>query len=120
MSADCCSGLDTKEKVVAHPKFVDFSPSPAPFTHIRGWKSVCVKGSETGAKLPKIYINLFYCTYWLNENWFLRVAGPCSLGTLGGIETVAFFLWLAVVTAPHPPEFPPNRFGRFLRQSECV
>ena len=27
-------GLDTKEKAVVRPKFVDFTPSPAPFTHI--------------------------------------------------------------------------------------
>jgi hypothetical protein len=59
MSGHPGGGLDTKEKAVAVPKFVDFAQSPTPFTHIHGWKSVCVRGSETGAKLRKIYTSMF-------------------------------------------------------------
>ena len=59
-------GLDTKEKAVTHFKFVDFTPPPAPFTHIHRWQSVCVRGSETGTKLPKIYINLYLLNLLLN------------------------------------------------------
>ena len=59
MSGHPGGGLDTKEKAVAVPKFVDFAQSPTPFTHIHGWKSVSVRDPETAAKPPKIYIKLF-------------------------------------------------------------
>jgi len=67
MSGHPGSGLDTEEKAVAGPKFVDFIPTLAPFTHIHGWQSVCVRGPETAAKLPKIYISLFLLNLLANE-----------------------------------------------------
>jgi hypothetical protein len=82
-------GLDTKEKAATHSKFVDFPPYPAPFTHIHRWQSVCVRGSETGTKLPKIYINLYLLNLLLNLMLVSGSGWRVFLGTLGGFETLA-------------------------------
>lgn len=64
-------------------------PLPRHPSHRYTDSKACVRGSETGTKLPKIYINLYLLNLLLNSMLVSGSGWRVFLGTRGGFETFA-------------------------------